>query len=40
MLLNEPFKKKQTHFQFLWIIFFLAVTVFAFSFMFWVVYKQ
>lgn len=37
MLFHEPFKKKQTQFQFIWMIFFLSVVVFLFSFMYWVI---
>lgn len=37
MLLHEPFKKKQSYFQFIWMVFFLACAVFVFSFMFWVI---
>jgi len=35
-MLHNPLEKKTTLLQFLWMIFFLAVSVFIFAFMFWV----
>ena len=40
MLLHDPLKKKQSMFSFLWMIFFMACTVFVFAFMYWAVYKR